>query len=88
MSQHLQEAKHLTDELSIVGRTIALIKFNAINYHNLGAELHNIITTFIVQANPVSFHKLYSQLITHEILLNNSNDAPLVANLANKKNAP
>lgn len=56
-------------------------EFNAVIYRNIGIEFHPIVSALNLRVEPVSFSELYSQLISHEILLKSHQVIP-VANLA------
>ncbi|XP_058004052.1 uncharacterized protein LOC131180704 [Hevea brasiliensis] len=86
VSQFLQKAKALSDELSAAGRPISQAEFNAIIYRNIGSEYHGLIAALNLCSEPMSFNELYGQLVAHEILLKGSLDP--VANLVLKGNSP
>ena len=44
-------------------------EFNAIIYRNIGMEFHPIVSALNLRSEPVPFSELYSQLLSHEILL-------------------
>lgn len=69
VAQYLQKAKFLADELSAAGRTLTALEFNAIIYRNTGIEFHRTISGLILRPEPVGFNELFSQLVSHEILL-------------------
>ena len=76
MTQYLQKAKSLADELIAAGRPLSPAEFNAIIYRNLGYEFHSIITTLNQRPTPATFQELYGQLVAHEILIKNIHEPP------------
>lgn len=69
VSQFLNKAKALADELSAAGKPLSPAEFNAIIYRNIGADYHSIITSLNIRPEPVSFYELHGQLVAHEVLL-------------------
>lgn len=65
----LSKVKALTNKQEGARRKISCAKFNAFIYRNIGTNCHPIISALNLRPKPVSFPKLYNQLITHEILL-------------------
>ena len=80
VSQYLQKAKSLADELAAAGRPLSNAEFNAIIYRNLGYEYHSIITALNQRPTPVTFQELHGQLVAHEVLIKGLHEPP-VANL-------
>ncbi|KAK2985721.1 hypothetical protein RJ640_023688 [Escallonia rubra] len=72
ISEYLQKAKSLSNELSAAGKLVSPTEFNAIIYRNIGSDYHSIITALNLRQEPVSFYELHDQLMAHEILLKNS----------------
>jgi hypothetical protein len=73
VSQFLQKAKALADELNAAGRPLSPAEFNAVIYRNIGQEYHPIITALNLHPTPVDFYELHGHLVAHEILLNSAN---------------
>ena len=78
VSQYLQKAKSLADELASAGRPLSNAEFNAIIYRNLGPDFHSIITALNQRPSPVTFQELHGQLVAHEILIHNIHETPSV----------
>jgi hypothetical protein len=74
VSQYLQKAKALADELSAAGRPMSTAEFNAVIYRNIGYEYHPIITALNLRPTPVSFYELHGHLVAHEVLLKSSHE--------------
>lgn len=69
MTNFLQEAKVLVDQLALVGKPLSVAKFNVVIYKSLGANYHPIVVALSVCDESDSFHKLYGRLIAYEILV-------------------
>lgn len=63
VSQYLQKAKSLADELAFVGRTTTPSKFNVIIYKHKGSEYHNLITTLNLRLDPISSNELHNHFL-------------------------
>lgn len=87
ITQYLQKAKSLADELAAAGRPISPAEFNAIIYRNIGIDFHPIVSALNLRAEPISFSELYSQLLSHEILLHSHHNLPM-ANIAFRPPTP
>jgi hypothetical protein len=74
VSQFLQKAKALADELAAAGRPLSTSEFNAVIYRNIGYEYHAIITALNLRPQPISFYDLHGHLVAHEILLKSSHE--------------
>jgi hypothetical protein len=74
ISQYLQKAKALSNELVAAGRPLSDAEFNAIIYRNIRYEYHRIITVLNLQPAPVTFYDLHGHLMAHEILLKSSQE--------------
>lgn len=82
VSQFLQQAKFLADELAASGHQLTSSDFHAIIYRALGHECHHIISALFVQGKSVSFYELDGHLVSHEILLNATKAKMPPANVA------
>ena len=69
IAQYLQKAKALSDELATAGKSLSSSEFNAIIYRNIGMEFYPVVSALNLCSEPISFTELYSQLISHEILI-------------------
>ena len=83
ISQYLQKAKSLADELSATGRTLTSSEFNAIVYRNTNKEFRSLISGLNMSPTPMSFNDLFAHFVSHEILIKSQEDPPL-ANLTYK----
>ena len=68
VTQFMQKAKALFDELAAAGRPISLEDFNLYVFRGLRGEFKDLITSFITKAEPLSYADLHSHLLTHEFL--------------------
>lgn len=80
VSQYLQKAKFLGDELAYARRSLSGAEFNAIIYKNLGSGYHSIVAALTIRPDTMSFRELYGQLSAHEILIhvNNGPSVPIL----------
>ena len=69
IAQYLQKAKVLSDELATAGKSLSSSEFNAIIYRNIGMEFYPVVSALNLRSEPISFTELYSQLISHKILI-------------------
>lgn len=84
VSDYLQKAKALVDELSTAGCPLSIAKFNAIIYRNVNPDYYSVTITALNQyMESISFHELRVQLVAHEVLLQSLLQSPN-ANLAQK----
>jgi hypothetical protein len=63
VSQYLQKAKMLADELSDAGRPISSPEFNAIIYRNIGAGYHSLLLPSISDQNLLPFMNYMGNLL-------------------------
>jgi len=68
VTQFMQKAKALFDELVIAGRPVSLEDFNLYVFRGLRGEFKNLVTSLITKAKPLSYADLHSHLLTHEFL--------------------
>lgn len=74
ISEYLQHAEALADELSAAGKPLSPAEINAITYRNIAADLHSIIIDLNLRPTPVPFHEIHGQLVAHEVLPKSSQD--------------
>jgi hypothetical protein len=68
VTQFMQKAKALFDELAAAGRPILLEDFNLYVFRGLRGEFKDLITNLITKAEPLSYADLHSHLLTHEFI--------------------
>jgi hypothetical protein len=68
VTQFLQKAKALFDELAAVGRPISLNNFNLYVFRGLRGEFKDLVTSLVTRANPLPYADLLSHLLTHEFI--------------------
>ena len=68
MTQFMQKAKALFDELAAAGRPVLLEDFNLYVFRGLRGEFKDLVTSLITKAAPLSYVDLHSHLLTHEFL--------------------
>jgi hypothetical protein len=68
VTQFLQKAKALFDELAAVGRPISLEDFNLYVFHGLHGEFKDLVTSLVTKAEPLPYADLLSHLLTHEFI--------------------
>jgi len=65
---HMQQAKSLFEELTVVGRQISLEDFNLYVFRGLHGEFKDLVTSLATKTEPLSYAYLHSHLLTHEFL--------------------
>jgi hypothetical protein len=80
VTQFMQKAKALFDELAAVGRPVSLEDFNLYVFRGLRGEFKDLVTSLITKAEPLSYADLHSHLLTHEFVHKSSTTihAPLL----------
>ena len=68
VTQFLQKAKTLFDELAAAGRPISLTDFNLYVFRGLRGEFKDLVTSLITRADPLPYADLLSHLLTHEFV--------------------
>jgi len=68
VTQFMQKAKALFDELAAAGRPISLKDFNLYVFYGIRGEFKDLVTSLITKAEPLSYANLHSHLLTHEFL--------------------
>jgi hypothetical protein len=68
VTQFMQKAKALFDELAAAGRPILLEDFNLYVFCGLQGEFKDLITSLVTKVEPLSYANLHSHLLTHEFL--------------------
>ncbi|XP_073262717.1 uncharacterized protein [Populus alba] len=68
VTQFLQKAKTLFDELAAAGRPISLTDFNLYIFRGLRGEFKDLVTSLITRADPLPYAYLLSHLLTHEFI--------------------
>jgi len=64
----MQKDKALFDELVAAGRPISLKNFNLYVFRGLRGELKDLITSFVINVEPLSYADLHSHLLMHEFI--------------------
>lgn len=72
VTQFLQEAKLLSDELVAAGRTLSASDFNICVFKGLCPDIKDIVTTLSARSDPVSYSELHSLLLNHEFIHSSS----------------
>jgi hypothetical protein len=68
VTQFLQKAKTLFDELTAAGRSISLTDFNLYVFRGLRGEFKDLVTSLVTRADPLPYADLLSHLLTHEFI--------------------
>jgi hypothetical protein len=68
VTQFMQKAKALFDELAAAGRPVSLEDFNLYVFRGLRGEFKDLVTSLITKAEPLSYADLHNHLLTHEFL--------------------
>jgi len=68
VTQFLQKAKTLFDELVAAGRSISLTDFNLYVFRGLRGEFKDLVTSLVTRADPLPYADLLSHLLTHEFI--------------------
>ena len=68
VTQFLQKAKALFDELAAARRPISLADFNLYVFHSLHREFKDLVTSLVTKAEPLPYADLRSHLLTHEFI--------------------
>jgi len=68
VTQFMQKAKALFDELAVVGRPVSLEDFNLYVFRGLQGEFKDLVTSLVTKAEPLPYADLHSHLLTHEFI--------------------
>ena len=68
VTQFMQKAKALFDELVAASRPVSLEDFNLYVFRGLRGEFKDLVTSLITKTEPLSYTDLHSHLLTHEFL--------------------
>jgi len=68
VTQFIQKAKALFNELAAAGRPVSLEDFNLYMFRDLRGEFKDLVTSLITKAEPLSYADLHSYLLTHEFV--------------------
>jgi len=68
MTQFMQKAKALFDELAATGRPVSLEDFDLYVFRGLRGEFKDLVTSLVTKAEPLSYADLHSHLPTHEFI--------------------
>jgi hypothetical protein len=68
VTQFMQKAKALFDELAAASRPVSLEDFNLYVFCGLRGEFKDLVTSLVTKAEPLLYADLHSHLITHEFL--------------------
>jgi hypothetical protein len=68
VTQFMQKANALFDELVVAGRPVSLEDFNLYVFRGLRGEFKDLVTSLITKAEPLLYADLHSHLLTHEFL--------------------
>jgi len=80
VTQFIQKAKALFDELAAASRSVSFENFNLYVFCGLLGEFKNLVTSLITKAEPLSYADLHKHLLAHEFLHKSSaaTHAPLL----------
>ena len=68
VTQFMQKAKALFDELAAAGRPISLADFNLYVFHGLREEFKDLVTSLVTRADPLPYADWLSHLLTYEFI--------------------
>jgi hypothetical protein len=68
VTQFMQKAKALFDELVAASRLVSLEDFNLYVCRGLWGKFKDLVTSLITKAEPLSYADLHSHLLMHEFL--------------------
>lgn len=68
VTQFLQKAKRLSDELSAAGRPLSLQDFNLYIFKGLNSIFRDLVTTLASRPTPIPYSELHSMLLSHELM--------------------
>jgi hypothetical protein len=68
VTQFMQKAKALFDELAAAGQPISLEDFNLYVFRGLHGEFKDLVTSLVTRADPLLYADLLSHLLTHEFI--------------------
>jgi hypothetical protein len=68
VTQFLQKAKALFDELAAADRPISLADFKLYVFRGLRGEFKDLVTSLVTSADPLPYADLLSHLLTHEFI--------------------
>jgi len=68
VTQFMQKAKALFNELVTGGRSVSLEDFNLNVFRSLRGEFKDLVTSIVTKAEPLSYADLHSHILTHKFL--------------------
>jgi len=68
VTQFMQKAKALFDELAAACRPVSLKDFNLYVFRGLWGEFKDLVTRLVTKAEPLPYANLYSHLLMHEFI--------------------
>jgi len=68
VTQFMQKAKALFDELAVVGQPVSLEDFNLYVFRGLQGEFKELVTSLVTKAEPLPYADLHSHLLTHKFI--------------------
>jgi hypothetical protein len=68
VTQFMQKAKVLFNELVTGGRSVSLEDFNLNVFRSLRGEFKDLVTSIVTKAEPLSYADLHSHILTHKFL--------------------
>jgi hypothetical protein len=92
VTQFMQKAKALFDELAAADRPFSLKDFNLYVFRGLRGVFKDLVTSLVTKAKPLSYTNLHSHLLMHEFLhkmsLTSTGSAAINAPLLPMPNTP
>ncbi|XP_049364060.1 uncharacterized protein LOC125828777 [Solanum verrucosum] len=68
VTQYLQKAKLISDELVAAGRPLSLVDHNIYIFKGLHSEFKDLVITLSARPEPVTFSELHSLLFNHDFI--------------------
>ena len=68
VTQFIEKAKALFDELTAAGRPVLLEDFNFYVFRGLRGQFKDLVTSLVTKAEPLSYADLHNHLLTHEFI--------------------
>jgi hypothetical protein len=75
ITQFIQKAKALFDELVAAGWPVSLEDFNLYVFRGLRGEFKDLVTSLVTKAEPLPYADLHSHLLTHEFIHTSSHQS-------------
>ncbi|KAH0646624.1 hypothetical protein KY284_034508 [Solanum tuberosum] len=69
VTQYLQKAKLISDELAAVGRPLCLADLNIYIFKGLRSDFKDLVTALSARPEPMTYSELHSLLLNHEFIL-------------------